>query len=62
MSRVGNRLDRQACVVGYVDALANRNANQLARDVADTEAADFICTKDQAVFHGRRGRLSGNPG
>ena len=61
VSRVGSRSDRQACVVGYVDALANRNANQLARDVADAEAADFICKADQTEFHGRRGRKSGNP-
>jgi hypothetical protein len=49
------------CFVGYVDALVNRNANQMARDVADTMAADFNCGVDEPVFHGETGRLSGRP-
>jgi len=62
VSRVGQQADRQACVVGYVDALANRNANVLAREVADSLASDFVCGTDQAEFHGSRGSLSGSPG
>lgn len=51
----------QACVIGYVDALANSDANQLARDLADSVAADFTCGTDKAEYHGTRGRLSGDP-
>ena len=61
VSRVGQEAGRQACVVAYVDALANRNANQLARDLADSLAAEFTCGTDRAEFHGTRGRLSGDP-
>lgn len=61
VSRVGQRAGKQACVVGYVDALANSDANQLARDLADSLAADFTCGSDKAEFHGTRGRLSGDP-
>lgn len=61
VSRVGQQADMGACVVGYVDALANRDANVLARDVADTLAPDFVCGTDRPEFHGTRGRLSGDP-
>ena len=61
VSRVGQESDKRACVVGYVDALANTNANVLAREVADSLAADFACGTDKAEFHGKRGRLSGDP-
>jgi len=61
VSRVGQKADKQACVVGYVDALANKDANLLARDVADSLAQDFVCGTDRPEFHGTRGRLSGDP-
>lgn len=61
VSRVGQESDKRACVVGYVDALANTNANVLAREVADSLAPDFVCGSDKAEFHGQRGRLSGDP-
>ena len=61
VSRVGQRAGKQACVIGYVDALANSNANVLAREVADSLASDFVCGTDRAEFHGVRGRLSGDP-
>ena len=61
VSRVGQQADKGACVVGYVDALANRDANVLARDVADSLAQDFVCSTDRPEFHGTRGRLSGDP-
>ncbi|WP_108880301.1 hypothetical protein [Anderseniella sp. Alg231-50] len=61
VSRVGRQADKGACVVGYVDALANRNANVLARQVADSLTQDFVCGTDRAEFHGKRGRLSGDP-
>jgi len=61
VSRVGQQADRQACVVGYIDALANSDANVLARELADSEAADFTCGAIRPGFHGERGNLSGNP-
>lgn len=41
------------CHVGYVDALANPNANELAREIADTRARDFDCARDKPVVLGR---------
>lgn len=61
VSRVGQQADKRACVIGYVDALANRNANVLAREVADSLTSAFTCATDKAEFHGLRGRLSGDP-
>ncbi len=49
------------CVVGYVDALVNKDANVMARKIADTMAADFQCDVDEPVYHGETGRLSGRP-
>lgn len=50
-----------SCVVGYVDALANKDANTLARQVADDEAHDFACGLAEPQWHGERGALSGEP-
>lgn len=61
VSRVGQQADKRACVIGYVDALANRNANVLAREVADRLTSAFTCATDKAEFHGLHGRLSGDP-
>lgn len=36
------------CHVAYIDALANPDANELARQVADERARDFDCDKDEA--------------
>lgn len=41
------------CHVGYVDALANANANELAREIADRHARDFVCGKDKPVVLGK---------
>lgn len=49
------------CVVGYVDARANSNANEIARNVADTMARDFKCIEESPKFHGERGKFSGDP-
>lgn len=49
------------CVVGYVDALVNKDANGMARKIADTLAEQFECGADKAVYHGKTGRLSGPP-
>ncbi|MFC6446830.1 hypothetical protein [Shinella zoogloeoides] len=50
-----------SCVVGYVDALENKDANALARQIADGEAAGFICGKDEPRWQGKRGKLAGEP-
>jgi hypothetical protein len=60
VSRVADA-DRPGCVVGYVDALVNPGANGMAREIADTLAADFQCGVDEPVYHGETGRLSGQP-
>jgi hypothetical protein len=41
------------CHVGYVDARANPNANELARQIADNHARKFDCTKDKPVVLGQ---------
>lgn len=51
----------KGCVVGYVDALSNPEPNLLARQVADANAAGFVCAKDKAEFHGVRGALATDP-
>lgn len=50
-----------SCPIAYVDAMANRNANELARDAADRLAMDFRCGTDHPYFVGERGPLSGSP-
>jgi len=43
------------CHIGYVDALANANANELARKIADERAASFRCDTDKPVIVGETG-------
>lgn len=43
------------CHVGYVDARANPNANELAREIADKTARDFVCGRDKPVILGKVG-------
>lgn len=52
---------KQSCPIGYVDARANKNANQLAQDIADQFAQQFKCGIDQAKFYGNIGKYSGAP-
>lgn len=59
VSRVAQPEDGLSCVVGYVDARSNRNANELARKVADEDAADFACGYNEAAWHGKRGPHTG---
>lgn len=40
-----------SCHIAYVDARANANANELARDAAD-KAGDFDCTEDEVEVIG----------
>lgn len=61
VSRVGQPGVGEACVVGYVDALANGDANTVAREVADMLADDFTCRVDEPQFHGERGALASDP-
>jgi hypothetical protein len=44
------------CHVAYVDAIANRNANELARKAADESARSFTCGKDRVKIVGASGR------
>lgn len=52
VSRVWQPDGNPGCVVGYVDANANRNANVLAREIADRLAPGFKCGKDTPRYHG----------
>lgn len=61
ISRVGQPGDAHSCVVGYVDALANSNANVIARTVADSVAEHFVCGGGTPVYHGDRGPLATDP-
>jgi len=61
VSRVGQPGDEEGCPVGYVDALANKDPNVLAREIADTVAVSFQCGKDSPAYHGTRGPKSGDP-
>lgn len=44
------------CHVAYVDAIANPNANELARKAADELARGFKCGKDELKIMGASGR------
>jgi len=46
---------RQACHVAYVDALANKGANQMAQFAADHIAPNFKCGSDRPIHIGKRG-------
>ena len=41
------------CHIAYIDALANPDANELARKAADEKAGDFDCEKDEPEFIGK---------
>ena len=43
------------CHVGYVDAKANPDANELARKIADEHARTFKCGKDKRIVLGKVG-------
>jgi len=45
------------CHVGYVDAKANPDANELARMIADEHARTFKCGKDRRIVLGKVGDL-----
>jgi len=56
--RVAANPDDLTCIVALVDARANRNANQLAREVADTLTSLFDCRADRPRYHGKRGKYA----
>jgi hypothetical protein len=61
VSRVGRKDDRSGCFVGLVDARENKDANAIARRIADTEAAGFRCGTDTPRYHGKQGPYAGDP-
>ena len=61
ISTVGTEQQPTSCVIAYVDARANTDANRLAQRVADRLGPHFTCGKDVPSFHGNRGQFSGNP-
>lgn len=61
VSRVGRPDDKTGCFVGLVDARENKDANELARKVADNLAPAFQCGKDTPQYHGIRGPNAGDP-
>jgi hypothetical protein len=46
------------CHVGYVDAKANPDANELARRIADEHARAFKCGKDKRIVRGNVGAVA----
>jgi hypothetical protein len=58
VSKIGTE-GRPGCAVAYVDAVANKNANGLARDTADGAVRGFRCGTDTPFYAGRTGPLSG---
>jgi hypothetical protein len=61
ISRIGQPDDQTGCITAYVDALANKDANTLARKLADEQAPTFACGKHQPVFHGKVGDRISEP-
>lgn len=58
ISRVGDAGFPASCFVAMVDAKANRNANELARQAAESDAADFACGMTEPQWIGKRGDLT----
>lgn len=61
VTKVAQQDNPYSCVVGYVDARANSNANKIAQDVADNYAMNFECGTDMPRFFGKRSKYSGSP-
>lgn len=58
VAKVASPQEGKSCVIGLVDALANKDANQKARNVADQLSANFRCGQDQPAYYGARGALA----
>jgi len=61
ISKVGQPGEEDGCPVGYVDALASKDANNLARAVADGLAVHFRCGVDTPDYHGAKGDKAAEP-
>ena len=61
VSRVGQPDDMTGCVTAYVDALANKDAHEMARKLADEQAPGFPCGRQKPVFHGKVGDRVSEP-
>jgi hypothetical protein len=48
--------EAEACVIAYVDARANKGANELARGTADRLGPTYLCDSDKPVVTGARSR------
>lgn len=57
VSKVGTPDNGGSCFVAMIDAKANSKANELARQAADDEAADFACGMTEPQWIGKRGNL-----
>jgi hypothetical protein len=60
VSKVGED-DSPGCVAAYVDAVANSNANDLAREAADRIAPNVDCAIHVPFYYGVRGRTAAEP-
>ena len=61
VSRVGQPDDTKGCVTAYIDALENKDANEMARRLADEQASNFKCGQEKPVFHGKVGKRVSEP-
>ncbi len=53
VSTVSQFSKEQSCMVGFVDANANPDANEMARQIADQHAETFDCTQSEPQFYGQ---------
>ena len=53
--------ERTSCHVAYIDALANPDPNQMARQVAHLAAKTFRCGVDVPIYVGQKGEFAGGP-
>jgi hypothetical protein len=61
VSTIATTKNPKSCIVGYVDALENNDANTLAREIADEKARGFICGTSQPEWRGKQGKFSEQP-
>lgn len=61
VSRLAGLDGKPGCMTGLVDARANPDANQIARNIADTVAPGFDCGTDRPQYHGKRGPYAADP-
>ncbi|MEL6436470.1 MAG: hypothetical protein AAFP99_06715 [Pseudomonadota bacterium] len=61
VSKVAQPGASDACVMAYVDARANADANMLARKAADDLVATFRCRIDEPKYVGEEGLKTGFP-